>query len=129
VIVHHLGSKNAESTAPVGLVSVYFALDIALNAKLGKRIELFQIDKARRYLREMAWEQARYQQLLNFLTTTMNKSTKSTNKFKTDDLDAIAAAGDWLLQKRRIGAKAAESWHLQGKARRIARKMGLVHQV
>src|SRR5258708_31670126 len=56
----------------------------------------------------------------------MNKSKKSTNKFKTADLDAIAAAGDWLLQKRRIGAKPAESWHLQGKARRIARKMGLV---
>ena len=74
----------------------------------------------------MPLEQARYQQLLNFLTTIMNKSTKSTNKFKTDDLDAIAAAGDWLLQKRRIAAKAAESWHLQGKARRIARKMGLV---
>jgi hypothetical protein len=62
VIVHHLGSKNAKSTGPVGLVSVYFALDIALNAKLGKRIELFQIDKARGYLAEPAPHDAHYQE-------------------------------------------------------------------
>jgi hypothetical protein len=62
VIVHHLGSKNAKSTASVGLVSVYFALDIALNAKLGKRIELFQIDKARGYLAELAPHDAQYQE-------------------------------------------------------------------
>ena len=51
---------------------------------------------------------------------------KATNKFKADDLVAIAAAGDWLLEKQRIGAKAAESWHLESKARRAARKVGLV---
>lgn len=50
------------------------------------------------------------------LTTTMSKTTKSTSKFKADDLDAIAAAGDWLLQKQRIGAKAAESWHFGASA-------------
>jgi hypothetical protein len=58
----------------------------------------------------------------------MNRITKSTNKFKADDLDGIAAAGDWLLQKERIEAKAREerSYDLEGKARRAAKKVGLV---
>ena len=53
---------------------------------------------------------------------------KKTNKFKADDLDAIAAAGDWLLQKKRIQAKVSEegSYDLEGKARRAAKKVGLV---
>jgi hypothetical protein len=55
----------------------------------------------------------------------MNKTIKSTNKFKADDLEAIADAGDWLLRKKRIADKAAESWHLERKARQAARKVGL----
>jgi hypothetical protein len=42
----------------------------------------------------MPLEEAWYQQLVNFLTTTMSKDKEYTEKFKADDLDAIAAAGD-----------------------------------
>jgi hypothetical protein len=67
-----------------------------------------------------------------------NKTRKASDKFKADDLEAIAAAGDWQLKKQELDARVTEEYKaaaqvtgsllcdLESKARRAARKVGLV---
>jgi hypothetical protein len=62
----------------------------------------------------------------------MNKPV--TDRFKADDLEAIAASGDWHLEKEKLHHRAAQEYSidaglgfdLESKARRAARKVGLV---
>jgi hypothetical protein len=67
-----------------------------------------------------------------------NETRKVTDKFKADDLEAVAAAGDWQLKKQELDARVTEEYKaaaqatgslfcdLESKARRAARKVGLV---
>jgi hypothetical protein len=68
-----------------------------------------------------------------------NKTRKATDKFKADDLEAIAATGDWRIKRKELSKRAAEEYQadsqaaglfcstgLDRRARRSARKVGLV---
>ena len=67
-----------------------------------------------------------------------NEPRKATDKFKADDLEAIAATGDWRTKKEQVDARHFEQYKaaaqargslfcdLESKARRAARKVGLV---
>jgi hypothetical protein len=57
-----------------------------------------------------------------------NQTRKATDKLKADDLEAIA---DWRIQKKQLNARYVEEsratdYDLDSKARRAARKVGLV---
>jgi hypothetical protein len=66
-----------------------------------------------------------------------NKTRKATDKFKADDLEAIAATGDWRIKMKQLDARYGEEHEaaaqangslfcdLDSKARRAARKVGL----
>jgi hypothetical protein len=68
-----------------------------------------------------------------------NETRKATDKFKADDLEAIAEAGDWRLKREELHTRVAEEFQadaqtaglrfsigLESRARRGARKVGLV---